>query len=90
MEFFLVLQYDGLWGVGHSLIFLLGGSSRIPLVGMVLLCLLGGFRNVYTHLVARSNSKVDVLKYSLSGKLLNNILPLVVSIGSLSLIKSPT
>ena len=45
---------------------------------------------MYTRLVARSNSKVDVLKYSLSGKLLNNILPLVVSIGSLSLIKSPT
>ena len=50
----------------------------------------GGVRNVYTHPVVRSNSKVDVLKNSLSGGQLNNILPLVVSIGSLFLIKTPT
>ena len=45
---------------------------------------------MYTHPVVRSNLKVDVRKYSLSGGQLNSILPLVVSIGSLSVIKSPT
>ena len=45
---------------------------------------------MYTCPVVRSNSKIDVLKYSLSGGKLNNILPLVVSIGILSLIESPT
>ena len=50
----------------------------------------GGVRNVYTSPVVRSNSKVVVWKYSLSGGQLNSILPLVVSIGSLSLIRSPT
>ena len=50
----------------------------------------GEVRNVNTHPVVRSNSKVDVLKYSLSGGQLNSILPFVVSIWSLSLIKSPT
>ena len=45
---------------------------------------------MYTCPVVRSNSKVDVWKYSLSGGQLNSILPPVVSIGSLSVIKSPT
>ena len=49
-----------------------------------------GVRNVYTRPVVRSNSNVDVLKYSLSGGQLNSILSLVVSIRSLSLIQSPT
>ena len=49
-----------------------------------------GARNVYTHPVLRSNSKFDVLKNSLSGGQLNSILPSVVSIGSLSFIRSPT
>ena len=38
----------------------------------------------------RSNSKVVLQKYSLSGGQLNSISPLVVSIGSLFLIRSPT
>ena len=50
----------------------------------------GGARYVYTHPVLRSNSKFDVLKNSLSGGQLNNNLPSVVSIGSLSFIRSPT
>ena len=50
----------------------------------------GGARNVYTFPVLRSNSKFDVLKNLLSGGQLNSILPSVVSIGSLSLIRSPT
>ena len=50
----------------------------------------GGSRYVYTHPVLRSNSKFDVLKNSLSGGQLNNILPSVVSSRSLSFIRSPT
>ena len=45
---------------------------------------------MYTFPVVRSNSKVDVWKYSLRGGQLNSILPPVVSIGSLSVIKSST
>ena len=45
---------------------------------------------MYTHPVVRSNSNVNVWKNSLSGGQLNSILPLVVSIGSLSVIRSPT
>ena len=50
----------------------------------------GGLRYVYTHPVLRSNLKFDVLKNSLSGGQLNNILPSVVSSRSLSFIRSPT
>ena len=50
----------------------------------------GGSRYVYTRPVLRSNSKFDVLKNSLSGGQLNNILPSVVSSGSLSFIRLPT
>ena len=50
----------------------------------------GGSRYVYTRPVLRSNSKFDVLKKSLSAGQLNNILPSVVSSGSLSFIRSPT
>ena len=45
---------------------------------------------MYTLPVLRSNSKFVVLKNSLSGGQLNSILPSVVSIGSLSFIRSPT
>ena len=45
---------------------------------------------MYTRPVVRSNSNVNVWKNSLSRGQLNSILPLVVSIGSLSVIKSPT
>ena len=48
-----------------------------------------GLRYVNTCPVLRSNSKVDVWKYSLSGGHLNSILPCVVSTGILSLINSP-
>ena len=50
----------------------------------------GGARNVYTFPFLRSNSKFDVLKNSLNGGQLNSIPPSVVSIWSLSLIRSPT
>ena len=50
----------------------------------------GGSRYVYTFPVLRSNSKFDVLKNSLSGGQLNNILPSGTSSGSLSFIRSPT
>ena len=50
----------------------------------------GGSRYVYTFPVLRSNLKFDVLKNSLSGGQLNNILPSGVSSGSLSFIRSPT
>ena len=50
----------------------------------------GGLRYVYTCNVLRSNSEFDVLKNSLSGGQLNNILPYVDSSGSLSFIRSPT
>ena len=51
---------------------------------------LGGSEEWYTHPVVRSNLKMDVWKYSLSGGQLNSILPCVVSIGSLFVIRSPT
>ena len=50
----------------------------------------GGSRYVYTSPVLRSNSKLDVLKNSLSVGQLNRILPSVVSSGSLCSIRSPT
>ena len=50
----------------------------------------GGSRYVYTHTVLRSNSKLDVLKNSLSVGQLNRILPSVVLSGSLCSIRSPT
>ena len=39
--FFLVLPYGVHWGLGHFLVFLLGGLDRTPPVGMVSLCPLG-------------------------------------------------
>ena len=50
----------------------------------------GGSRYVYTRPVLRSSSKIDVLKNSLSGGQLNNILPSVDLSGSLSFIRLPT
>ena len=50
----------------------------------------GGSRYVYTFPVLRFNLKFDVLKNSLSGGQLNNILPSGVSSRSLSFIRSPT
>ena len=50
----------------------------------------GGSRYVNTFPVLRFNLKFDVLKNSLSGGQLNNILPSGISSGSLSFIRSPT
>ena len=50
----------------------------------------GGSRYVYTRPVLRSNSKLDVLKNSLSVGQLNRILRSVVLSGSLCSIRSPT